>query len=170
MELLKIIPEKENEDGFKEIARILFDQYAIQKNDQLYRLIEIEFYWNSKTHPDQSTYGRNHIQPIAGDWFFNYSGVDIALDNSELEGTGGILIRGIYDLHEKKVIKGPMVCAMTLFSGFKAFEGSIQTKLIQKEGLESFPIKSGPRKGLGKNAQINGMHERNYAFSIDPKK
>ncbi|TDQ16432.1 hypothetical protein DFQ04_2550 [Algoriphagus boseongensis] len=170
MDFLKITPEKENEDGFKEIARILFDNYAIQKDDQLYRLIEIEFYWNSKTHSDQSTYGRNHIQPKGGDWFFHYSGVDIALDNSVPEGTGGILIRGIYDLNEKKVIKGPMVCAMTLFSGFNAFEGSIQTKLIQKEGLESFPIKSGPRKGLGKNAQINGMHERNYAFSIDPKK
>lgn len=170
MDFFNIPPEKENEAGFAEIAKTLFEEYAIQKGDKLYRLIEIEFYWNSKTHSDQSTYGRNHIQPKAGDWFFHYSGVDIALDNPELKGTGGILIRGIYDLHEKKVIKGPMVCAMTLFSGFNAFEGSIQTKLIQKEGLEPFPITAGLRKGLGKNAQINGMHKRNYAFSIDPKK
>ena len=169
MDFLKITPDKENEAGFTEIAKMLFDEYAIQKGDQLFRLMEIEFYWKSETHDDQSTYGRNHIQPKAGDWFFHYSGVDIALDDPELKGEGGILIRGIYDLTERKEIKGPMVCAMTLFSGFNAFDGIIQTKLISKP-FDSLPIKAGPRKGLGKNAEINDMHVKNYAFSINPKK
>ncbi|WP_111670561.1 hypothetical protein [Algoriphagus litoralis] len=169
MTFLKITPDKENEAGFGQIAKTLFEEYVIQKGDKLFRLIEIEFYWNSETHPDQSTYGRNHIRPQAGDWFFHYSGVDIALDNQELKGEGGILIRGIYDIAEKREIKGPMICAMTLFSGFNAFDGIIQTKLIKKS-FDSFPIKAGPRKGLGKNAEVNEMHLKNYAFSINPKK
>ncbi|GAB2487800.1 hypothetical protein [Algoriphagus taiwanensis] len=169
MDFLKITPDKENEAGFGEIAKTLFEEYAIQKDDKLFRLTEIEFYWKSETHFDQSTYGRNHIQPKAGDWFFHYSGVDIALDNPELKGEGGILIRGIYDLAQNKEIKGPMVCAMTLFSGFNAFKRNIQTKLFKKP-FDPLPITLGPRKGLGKNAQVNDMHKRHYAFSINPKK
>jgi len=167
MTFLQITPDKENEAGFLGIAKTLFQKYAIQKEDKLYRLTEIEFYWNSQSHPDQSTYGRNHFKPKAGEWFFHYSGVDIALDNSELNGEGGILIRGIYDVKEKKVIKGPMVCAMTLFSGFNAFEGRINTMLLEKS-FDPVPIRSSPRKGLGKNAEVNDMHLRNYSFSIRP--
>lgn len=91
------------------------------------------------------------------------------MDNPELNGEGGILIRGIYDLAENKEIKGPMVCAMTLFSGFNSFNGLIQTKLVEKS-FDSLPINAGPRKGLGKNAEVNDMHLKNYAFSISPKK
>jgi hypothetical protein len=79
MELLKI--EKETE--FENIAQILFDNYAIQTHSALYRFIEIEFYWNSPSHIDNSTYKRKHVDPKAGDWFFHYSGVDIALKNEE---------------------------------------------------------------------------------------
>jgi hypothetical protein len=72
-------------------------------------LIEIEFYWASPGHTDNSTYQRNHVDPKHGDWFFHYSGVDIALKNEILDGFGGILIRGIYSLKENKIYKGPMV-------------------------------------------------------------
>lgn len=174
MNFLKITPEKENEVGFKEIARILFDQYAIQKNDQLYRLIEIEFYWNSPKHVDDTTYKRKHIDPKSGEWFFHYSGVDIALRNEMTGGFGGILIRGLYNLNEdidqkERIIKGPMVCAMKLFSGFDAFYESIKTKIIKHQN-PSKTIDVRRRKNIGKNGEINNAKSFNYAFSIDPKK
>ena len=165
MEFLKI--EKETEVEFKSIAQILFDSYVIQTNNALYRLIEIEFYWNSPSHIDNSTYQRKHVNPKSGDWFFHYSGVDIALKNEETGGYGGILIRSIYDIEKKISIKGPLVCTMKLFSENNAFTQSIKTQLVPN----SFPkseIKSTVRVGIGKNGQANGADKLNYAFIISP--
>src|SRR5690554_2000492 len=107
IDFLKI--EQEIETEFETIAEKLLNECAIQKNDSLYRITEIEFYWNSPKHKDNSTYQRNHVNPRNGDWFFHYSGVDIALKNEEIGGYGGILIRGIYSIEEQKLYKGPMV-------------------------------------------------------------
>jgi hypothetical protein len=165
MEFLKI--KKETESEFENIAQTLFDNFAISTPNALYRLTEIEFYWNSPTHIDNSTYKRAHVALEAGDWFFHYSGVDIALKNKETGGYGGILIRGLYDTKSNKPTKGPMVCAMKLFSGYYAFSQSIKTQIIE----HSFPpskIKKRIRKGLGKNAKENGADQLNYAFFINP--
>ena len=99
MDFLKI--NKETEDEFENIAQILFDNYAIRTDNDLYRLTEIEFYWHSPNHLDNSTYIRKHVDPKSGDWFFHYSGVDIALKNEKTGGYGGILIRSIYDINKK---------------------------------------------------------------------
>ena len=69
----------ESETGFQNIANKLFGEYAIKTNDTLFRLIDLEFYWRSNTHPDFSTYERKYVNPEQGDWFVHYSGVDIAL-------------------------------------------------------------------------------------------
>lgn len=165
MEFLKI--ELETESEFQNIAQTLFDNYAIRSNNALYRLIEIEFYWNSPNHIDNSTYKRKHVDPKSGDWFFHYSGVDIALKNEGTGGYGGILIRSLYDTERKKIIKGPMVCAMKLFSENNAFSQSIKTQVIP----HSFPkskIEKGKRIGLGKNAKENEADQLQYAFFINP--
>ena len=81
MDFLKIINETERE--FETIAHMLFDNFAIQTHTALYRFIEIEFYWNSPNHVDNSTYQRKYVNPKSGDWFFHYSGVDIALKNDQ---------------------------------------------------------------------------------------
>lgn len=52
MTFLNITPDKENEAGFGEIAKTLFEEYVIQKGDKLFRLTEIEFYWKSESHAD----------------------------------------------------------------------------------------------------------------------
>ena len=161
--------EKETEEEFESIAQTLFDNYAIQTHSSLYRLTEIEFYWNSPNHIDNSTYKRKHVDPNAGDWFFHYSGVDIALKNEITGGYGGILIRGLYDTNNKKTIKGPMVCAMKLFSGTNAFTQSIKTQIIPFSFDKSNIIKR-PRIGLGQNAKENDADKLNYAFLIDPDK
>lgn len=165
MDFLNI--QYETVEEFEIIAQILFDKYVIQTHDTLYRLTEIEFYWNSKTHTDNSTYNRSYVDPDTGEWFFHFSGVDIALRNKDTGGHGGILIRKIYDIENNKPVNGPMVCAMKLFSGFNAFNSYIKTQIIPHEFCKSNIIKKA-RFGLGQNAKGNGADKLNYAFIIDP--
>ncbi len=166
MDFLTILNETEGE--FERIAQILFDKYAIQTHNNLYRLTGVEFYWNSSNHIDNSTYKRKHVNPKSGDWFFHYSGVDIALKNEETGGYGGILIRSIYDIKNETTVTGPMVCAMKLFSETNAFSESIKTKIIPYVFAKSNIIKK-PRIGLGQNAKENEADKLNYAFLINPK-
>lgn len=162
---LEIINESEEE--FHDIASALFHNYAIQNHDSIFRIIEIEFYWTSHNHKDDSTYKRNHVDPKQGEWFFHYSGVDIALKNDKTGGYGGILIRAIRDIKEKRVYKGPMVCAMKLFSGTDAFSDSIKTRIVEHE-FKKTNIKKGQRKGLGENAKKSGTDKLNYNYFIEP--
>jgi hypothetical protein len=166
IDFLKI--KHETEDEFVKIANELLNNYAIQNHDSIYRLIEVEFYWTSPNHKDFSTYDRKHVDPKHGDWFFHYSGVDIALKNEKIKGFGGILIRGIYSLKEKNIYKGPLVCAMKLFSGTSAFEESIKTKIIEYN-FNKAEVQKSPRKGLGENAKQSGTDKLNYRFFINPK-
>ena len=165
-DFLKI--EHESEKEFENIAQELLNNYAIQNHDSIYRLTEIEFYWTSPNHKDYSTYQRKHVDPKHGDWFFHYSGVDIALKNEIIGGFGGILIRGVYSLNEDKNYKGPMVCAMKLFSGTSAFEESIKTKIIEYK-FSKVKVQKSERVGLGENAKQSGTDKLKYRFFINPK-
>lgn len=164
MDFLNI--NNETEDEFKKIAEKLFNGFAIQTYDSLYRITELEFYWNSPNHIDDSTYQRKYVNPKSGDWFFHYSGVDIALKNENNGGYGGILLRSVYDLNSKKLYKGPLVCAMRLFSGTNAFEDTIKTKIIQYE-FPASELKNTERVGLGNNANKNGANKLLYRFFIN---
>lgn len=160
----------ETEEEFEGIAFQLFNNYAIENHDSIFRIIDVEFYWTSANHKDDSTYKRKHVNPNQGEWFFHYSGVDIALKNEEIGGYGGILIRGICDIgnKEKTIYKGPMVCAMKLFSGTNAFSESIKTKIIECDKFKVAKILKGPRIGLGNNAKGSGTDKLTYRFFIDP--
>ena len=70
---------------------------------------------------------------------------------------------------KKATIKGPMVCAMKLFSGNNAFSQSIKTQIIPHKFDKSSILKK-PRNGLGNNAKENGADKFNYAFLIEPSK
>lgn len=165
-DFLKI--ENETHDEFKEIANMLLNKCAIQTKDSIYRITIIEFYWTSDNHKDNSTYDRRHANPKTGEWFFHYSGVDIALENSALNGHGGILIREIFEINSKKHFKGPQVCAMRLFSGIDAFSGSFSTKIIRFNFSEEKVVES-ERTGLGNNAMQSGSNKLKYQFRIHPK-
>ncbi len=166
MDFLKII--KETEEEFASIAATLFNCFEIKTARTSYRLIEIEFYWTSPRHPDNTTYHRKHANPYSGEWFFHYSGVDIALRNDDIDGYGGILIRSIMKTETEKqpITKGPMVCAMKLFSGTNAFADAIQTRLLPRNFEVAFHQQS-CRVGL--SAQNNGSEKLRYRFVITPK-
>jgi|SRR5579871_3346353 len=164
MDFLNII--NESEEGFKAIAKKLFNEFAIKTYNSTYRITEMEFYWNSTSHVDNTTYKRIHVNPKSGDWFFHYSGVDIALKNEESGGYGGILLRSVYDITNDKLYKGPLVCAMRLFSGTNAFEDTIKTRIIN----HSFPetkIENDVRVGIGKNGIENEANKFQYRFFIN---
>jgi len=165
LDLLKITQESEEE--FKNIAEKLFNNFAIQTKDAKYRLTEIEFYWKSPTHNDKSTYERIHVNPSSGEWFFHYSGVDIALKNEEIQGYGGILLRGIYNITSGHTFKGPQICAMKLFSGINAFSESFPTRIIEYNFPEE-QIRKTERIGLGENAKKSGFDKFKYRFIIKP--
>jgi hypothetical protein len=164
-DFLKI--KEETEQEFRGIAEILFNNFAIQNKESVFRLIEIEFYWNSLSHKDKSTYERKYVDPATGEWFFHYSGVDIALKNEETNGYGGILIRSIYDINSnpKEVFKGPMICAMKLFSGVNAFSYDVFPKILEYK-FSREELKQTERIGLGDNAKQNGFDKSRYRFLI----
>ncbi len=154
-----------SEKKFKEIADKLFHEFAIETHDSKFRITELEFYWNSPDHIDNTTYSRKYVNPKSGDWFFHYSGVDIALKNENNSGHGGILLRSIYDIEKEERYKGPMVCAMRLFSCTNAFEDTIKTKIIPYQ-FPKTEINSSERVGLGINAKENNSDKRQYRFFI----
>lgn len=161
--------EQNPEAEFLLIANQLLNGFVIENHEGRYRLTEIEFYWNSDFFKDSSTYNRKYVDPGHLSWFFHYSGVDIALRNEDTNGYGGILVRGIYSINVKLAYKGPMVCAMKLFSGTSIFDSSIKTRLVACSDLEHLDVKSNVRTGLGKNATESGTDQLKLNFSVNIK-
>jgi len=166
LDFLKIQDEEAQDVSFSKIADKLFNEFVIESNASKYRITEVEFYWNSRNHTDNSTYERKYTRPKLGDWFFHYSGVDIALD-TEL-GHGGILLRSIWDISERKAIKGPLVVMNKIFNGTSAFTGGINARIIKFDTFSNLIVKQSKRIGLGKNAEENNFDKKMYRFVINP--
>ena len=137
-DLLKISPKGADLNAhFEIIARKLMGNYVIKKGEDEYAIVEIEFYYYSKYHPDYITYPRDMG---AGRWFFHQSGVDLTFESYNVKkddkkaekyiikddsSFGGILLRGIRKLNcndlDKEYIFGPIKCVNTLWDKFDAF-------------------------------------------------
>lgn len=118
---------------FAKIADELMNRNCILKYDSrdnskvIYRFAEIEFYlYNAdKQDEDAATYCRDCK---CGEWFFHYSGVDIAFETkhsgAELVQFGGILVRGIEIYKQNKseeweivgVVGGPLASMWEIFN------------------------------------------------------
>lgn len=90
--------EKELVSQFENIATKLMSEYAIKKGDNLYQMVEIEFYWYSHNHRDLSVYPR---KSKAGNWFLHPSGVDITLESCVDKDTKNCVDEDISSLREK---------------------------------------------------------------------
>ncbi|KAA6314585.1 hypothetical protein EZS27_034822 [termite gut metagenome] len=129
---LREVDVKNINQRFKEIANLLFQEYHIQKGENIkYDFLEIEFYYYTAGHEDIITYPRNEK---SGRWFFHCSGVDITFESKcedikcdcktrqpNGDHFGGILIRSLLK-NEKERITGPQKCTWSLFDAFDAFE------------------------------------------------
>ncbi len=135
-DLSELEPGEEIQERFKDIAEKLLIEYQIKKGDIYYDILEIEFYYYSKKHPDIITYPRT---APSGCWYFHSSGVDIAFESQSgfkegskstgkdpvkadvSESFGGILIRSIKNRINGDVINGPLNRVNKLFDKFDAF-------------------------------------------------
>lgn len=162
---------------FKRIATSLMSDHVLIVSETTYRFTSLEFYYFEKdNHPDIYSHQHAH-QSTSGEWYFHGSGLDITFGS---EGVyGGILIRGIKHLNEKKYFNGPLICVQELFKGF----GSVNNDKMQYFYIAEIQDKMGAlmeeqnvyysrRVGLNKKVDkseggrfYNGM----YRFFINPK-
>ena len=117
------------EDRFEQIAKMLFESFAIQKGEKKYLFKEIEFYFYNKNHRDIITHPRASKSLC---WYVNdFGGIDLnfasnikresrvnskgknvekyVLDDSAY--FGGILIRQLISEEGCEVLNGPWACA-----------------------------------------------------------
>jgi len=117
------------EERFEQIAKMLFESFAIQKGEMVYLFKEIEFYFYNKNHRDIITHPRVS-KPLC--WYVNdFGGIDLnfassikrenrvnskrkniekyVLDDSAY--FGGILIRQLISEDGSAILSGPIACA-----------------------------------------------------------
>lgn len=126
---------------FNDIAKCLFENYAIKVDNELYRFVDIEFYYSAPGHPDYITHPR---KGEALHWYINdFGGIDINFESNarkcwkdskgkpcdkyywdETTHFVGILIRQLELITEgeNKLLNGPMKVA-ELFRDFNALDG-----------------------------------------------
>jgi hypothetical protein len=128
---------------FEEIAKELFNNYHIQKGDNEYYFMNLEFYFFNKGHQDIITYPRHLTE---GKWFFHSSGVDLTLNSQlvsknkkEIDANtdffGGILIREIVRKNKSGELKkfiGPQVCEWELFDLFDALSPTACVPFVKR--------------------------------------
>ena len=110
---LKDVSQDNIASRFELIAKNLLNNFVIRKGEKLFRLVEIEFYYNITDNAD-ITYKR---VTEAGEWFNHDWGVDLCFKSNET-AFGGILIRSIEctdDVKKDKFINGPLKCRQKLF-------------------------------------------------------
>ena len=124
------------EKRFSEIAKMLFDSFAIQKGKSVYFFKEIEFYFYNQYHRDIITHPRNSSALY---WYVNdFGGIDLNFQSSietilvtDDKGRhnkkllldnacfGGILLRKLISKDRVEVLNGPWACA-ELFRSYEA--------------------------------------------------
>ena len=117
------------EERFEQIAKMLFESFAIQKGEKKYLFKEIEFYFYNKNHRDIITHPRvskplcwyvnnfggidlNFVSNIKREFKANSKGKNVekyVLDNGAY--FGGILIRQLISEDGCEVLNGPWACA-----------------------------------------------------------
>lgn len=134
-----------DEKKLEPLAKKLMKDYCIKKQDSIYQIVEIEFYYYGPNHRDLITYPRTCDEKLC---FFHQSGVDLTI-NSSKKGKDpsfeGILIKSIikYDKEGKieKTICGPLKCVEELFNILDATEKSNNlTPLIEEYKSDNIEV------------------------------
>ena len=129
MTLYATMKTSDIEERFEQIAKMLFESFAIQKDEMVYLFKEIESYFYNKNHRDIITHPRVS-KPLC--WFINdFGGIDLNFEskikyenrlNSKGKNVkkyvlddsayfGGILIRQLISEDGCEVLSGPLACA-----------------------------------------------------------
>jgi hypothetical protein len=159
---------------FKTVAEQLMQGFVLCANKKEFLLTEIEFYlFDPNNHKDtfahagQTKNDRSDArirQQEMGQWYFHYSGIDLTFGKDGW--FGGILLRELYDIEEKKYITGPLKLKNYLLNEYTDFENANLPFLHLKPydvSNQLQEIKPQKRYGLGK-AGNEEYRERAYAF------
>lgn len=171
MEIDFSIDKGKVDEGFQRIANDLLNNWVLKVEDALYRITEIEFYYKKgEFHNDSYIHG-HELQKQKGKWYFHGSGIDLTFGDGE--AYGGILIRGICKVNDKKIkyCYGPLNCILEIFSNLSSiYKPEISFCLIpETEGLfkKEKPIRA-PRVGLNPEKD-SVMFNKYYRFLVMPK-
>ncbi|MFN4234258.1 MAG: hypothetical protein ACK4IK_05575 [Bacteroidia bacterium] len=111
--LLNSHDRSDYEKWFEEIANMLMNNFCIKSGENLYRVVECEFYYhNEKNHYDINTHQKDEQLKFCT-WYFNDFGLDLTFGSISQNIHAGILIRGIRNINksislEKCYHSGPM--------------------------------------------------------------
>lgn len=179
---------------FERIAERLLNGSRLIVGEQTYRLVEIEFYYWSKVHPDPFTH-RDPIQFGVGRWYFHrtggvhrggsFKGFDLTFGDST--SSGGILIRGM-ETADGTMIDGPSLCVDHLLNATEsanvatldraanaclAWEKDNPLRLEATDELDGRPLIRSPRVGLSlkkaaPRAEATRFVMRSYRYLTQP--
>ena len=151
--------------------------YQLQVNNNYYRIVDCEFYYSSKKHPDPYVHGHERQKESLGEWYFHGSGLDITLGN---EGAhGGILIRGVARVPKvgipsrEDAIIGPLNVCTEIFKsiGNVVLTGAMHFGMIDigidalAANMKTARVFAVPRIGLNKSKDSRTkFHDRPYRF------
>jgi hypothetical protein len=184
------------DDWFTRIADRLLNGSRLIVARQAYRLVEIEFYYWSATHPDPFTH-RDPIQFDIGHWYFHrtrgtlrggsFKGLDLTFGDGPT--SGGILIRGM-ETPAGTLIDGPSLCVDHLLDAtgadtVAALERAVGRRLAWDEDnplrlqwidmLDERPLIRSPRVGLllkkvGSRTECTRYVMRPYRYLTEPRR
>lgn len=160
------------EEEFDEIAKALFNEFAIKTDEKTYLFKDIEFYYYSKYHPDIITHPRNS-KPMS--WYINdFGGIDLNFASSIKRVSdsplakyilddeayfGGILIRELISEDKKIELNSPLKVA-ELFRKFDACEyDKSYPQIVARSSQETIDYQRELRKNLTKNNKVNPDQE-----------
>lgn len=177
---------------FPQMADVLLNNCYLKIKGQKYRLIEIEFYLNSKHHPDLYAH-TNPDQLIMNAFYFhrfgngtykggNYCGLDMSYGSKSKKAFFGILIRAIEKVKSGQIIEGPCnvvrhilasydydsIIKFTKNQNLNIFDNRHDFVLVKKDNLEKRQLFCGPRIGL--SAKYPSYQNCNYRFVADKNK
>jgi hypothetical protein len=101
---------------FNYLANKLLNEIYICTPTNKYKIIEIEFYYNSENHPDPFVHCDKE-QNVPGNWYFHkmhgksykegtYKGLDITFGIENGNSYGGILLRSIQNIQTNEITEG----------------------------------------------------------------
>lgn len=151
---------KKIEGSFDLIAAQLLLNHAIEVNNQIIEITEIEIYFFKEgVHEDKYTHPHNRN---AGEWRLHNQGIDITLQGTK-DQDGGILIRGIKVGSE--FINGPLKSLSRIFELIGSASSRATIELVETSVREKKVIKT--FRHLPNKIQYPEFHESKYRYLID---
>ena len=170
--VLNDVAEEEIKEKFDKIAENLFNNFIIKTSYGDFRFEEIEFYFQSKNHPDYIAHPRKS-EPLI--WYINdFGGIDINFKSEAQKQTpndpwskycwdeesyyGGILIRQLKRISDELILDSPLKVAELFRNLGCATEGNgAMPQLVYVEGLPEIKLEPKPqtRNNLVKSSQTD---------------